>query len=534
MNCIANFLPYQHTGYFSRLIVDYLEDAASLRPFYSHRPTLEGILSAIHDRRQYPTNRKVLVKELKNQYRGFELNEITSRNLDQLLDDNCFTVTTAHQPAIFTGPLYFIYKILHTIKLADFLAKEIPDNKFVPVFFMGSEDADLQELGQIYLDHEKITWDARQSGAVGRMKPKELDPIFSRIEGEYSVQPFGRELLDLLKRCYLESDSIQTATFKLVHSLFENYGLIILIPDNANFKKLMLPVFEDDLFNHKPSLLVGKTIHDLSAEYEIQANPRDINLFYLKGDIRERIAIEEGTYHVVGTDIHFSEEEMRKELKEYPERFSPNVILRGLFQETILPNIAFLGGGSEIGYWLEFKNMFGHYQVPYPVQIMRNSFLIIEKRWRDKLEKARIAMDDIFKSEEDLVGELVKKESRHQLNLEKEIEDANAYYENLKRISLPIDPTLTQYVDALKTKAVKPIVDLEKKLLKAEKRKFEDQRMHIHSIKSALFPMDNLQERIENFMPYYAEWGREFINMIYQHSLALEQQFVVLEEVNAS
>ncbi|HEX4849414.1 MAG TPA: bacillithiol biosynthesis cysteine-adding enzyme BshC, partial [Puia sp.] len=355
------------------------------------------------------------------------------------------------------------------------------------------------------------------------MKPKELDPIFDRIEGEYSVQPFGRELLDLLKRCYLESEDIQTATFKLVHSIFEEFGLIILIPDNVQFKKLMLPVFEDDLFNHKPSLLVGKTIHDLSAQYEIQANPRDINLFYLKDDIRERITHEDGNYRVVGTDIRFSEEEMRKELKDHPERFSPNVILRGLFQETILPNIVFLGGGSEIGYWMEYKNMFGHYQVPFPMLILRNSFLIIEKRWREKLEKARIAMDDIFKSEEDLVAELVKKESRHQLNLEKEIEDANAYYENLKRISLPVDPTLTQYVDALKSKAVKPIVDLEKKLLKAEKRKFEDQRMHIHSIKSALFPMDSLQERIENFMPYYAIWGRAFIEIIYQHSPALEQ-----------
>ncbi|HTQ64867.1 MAG TPA: bacillithiol biosynthesis cysteine-adding enzyme BshC [Puia sp.] len=530
MNCTVTHLPYQDTGYFSKIITDYLEQENFLRPFYQHPVSIEGIKSAIHARQQFKTDRKMLVDELKKQYAITGMNPAVSNNLRCLLEDNCFTITTAHQPAIFTGPIYFIYKILHAIKLADYLNKELSDYRFVPVFFMGSEDADLEELGQIYLNHQKLVWDTNQKGAVGRMNPDGLEQMIDRIAGEYSIQPFGAELIRLMKDCYVNSDNIQSATFKLLNAIFAENGLIIVIPDNVNFKKQMVPVFKDDLFNHTPSILAKKAIEGLSSQYEIQANPRDINLFYLKDDIRERIIQHDEMYKVIGTNLEFTRDQLNAELETHPERFSPNVILRGLFQETILPNLAFVGGGGETAYWLELKGIFDHYKVPFPILILRNSFLIVEKKWKEKFKRTGFGIKDIFKQEDELVNDLVRKESRNQLNLDKEIEDANNYYEKLKLISNPVDPTLTQYVEALKSKAVKPIMDLEKKLLKAEKRKFEDQRMHIHSIKSSLFPMDGLQERIENFMPYYAAWGKKFLDMLYKHSPALDQKFTVLEE----
>jgi len=530
MNCSAINLPYRHTGYFSKIIIDYLDESEFLRPFYQHPFSLEGVKSAIHARKEFNTDRKLLVEQLNKQYKAVEMNVAVKANIDKLEHDNCFTITTAHQPAIFTGTLFFIYKILHAIKLAAYLGRELPDCEFVPVFYMGSEDADMDELGKIYLGHEKIAWGTNQTGAIGRMNGKGLEKIIERIEGEYSVQPFGAELVQLLKDCYLDCKDIQTATFRLVNKIFAEYGLVVLIPDNVHFKKRMAAVFDDDLFHHTPSVIAKETIGQLSKQYDIQANPRDINLFYLKDNVRERIVKENEMYKVYGTGIQFTKDELKEELNQYPDRFSPNVILRGLFQTTILPDIAFVGGGGEMAYWLELKNLFVHYRVPYPVLILRNSFLILEKRWKEKLEKTGIQVRDIFKSDEDLIGELVKKESRNQLNLDKEIEDANNYYERLKQISHPVDPTLTQYVEALQSKAVKPLMDLEKKLLKAEKRKFEVQRVHIQSIKSALFPLNNLQERIENFMPYYARWGKKFVEVVYQHSLALEQQFVILEE----
>ncbi len=289
MDCTASHLSYDQTGYFTKIILDYLDNNKSLAPFYKYDVSLEGIKSAIYEREKFHTNRELLVRELKKKYAKVEQSPIVNNNIEKLLSANTFTITTAHQPAIFTGTLYFIYKILHTIKLAEDLAKEFSDKNFVPVYYMGNEDADLDELGKIYLDGEKIVWDTKQTGAVGRMNTKGLEKIISKIEGQFSGMPYGKELVQILKDCYLNSQDIQTATFKLIHQLFAKYGLIVLIPDTAELKKQMLPVFEDDLFHQTSSSIVEKTIDDLSKHYKVQANPRSINLFYLKDNIRNRI-----------------------------------------------------------------------------------------------------------------------------------------------------------------------------------------------------------------------------------------------------
>ncbi len=523
-------VPYRQTGYFSRIITDYLDKADGLSPFYNYPVTPEGVGSALEARRKSPVNREVLVLALEDQYKDVTSAPRVTTNIARLGKENTFTVCTAHQPAIFTGPLYFIYKILHTIRLADELAKQYPELHFVPVFYMGSEDADLDELGHIYLGNEKLVWDTRQKGAVGRMKTKGLERLLDRIDGQLSVQPFGKELIRLLRETYLASPDLQTATFRFLHQLFAEYGLVILIPDRASLKKLMIPVFEDDLFRQTPSFIVGETIDRLSEQYKVQANPRSINLFYLKDELRNRIEKKGDDFFVHESTLRFTEAEIKEELQRHPERFSPNVILRGLFQETILPNIAFIGGGGETAYWLELKGLFTHYKTPFPVLIIRNSFLLVERQWVEKMSRIGLEVNDLFRPAEELVNQLVKKESQLQLNLEGPIAEANRYYESLKALAQPVDPTLVQHVAALQTKALEPVRALEKKLLRAEKRKFGDQQRQVHALKSALFPLDGLQERIENFLPWYAARGPRFIQDIYQHSLGLEQEFVVLTE----
>src|ERR1700733_6745342 len=224
MDWIPTHVPYRQTGYFSRIITGYLDKAGSLSSFYTHPVSAEGIEAAIRARKAFPvSHRQVLVRALEEQYKDVAPAPRVKENILHLGKENTFTVVTAHQPAIFTGHLYFIYKILHTIRLADELSKQDPDRHFVPVFYMGSEDADLDELGHVYLGGEKLSWDTKQTGAVGRMKTKGLDKLYYRIEGELAVQPYGRELMALLKAAYLESPDIQTATFRLLHSLFAEY-----------------------------------------------------------------------------------------------------------------------------------------------------------------------------------------------------------------------------------------------------------------------------------------------------------------------
>jgi bacillithiol biosynthesis cysteine-adding enzyme BshC len=530
MDCNSTNLSFEQTGYFSKTIIDYLNQSPSLQPFYKHPVSLEGIKAAIQARQAVPPNRNLLVTELQKQYVGVNTSARVQKNIQQLLQPNTFTITTAHQPSIFTGHLYFIYKIVHVIKLADRLNQEFPDNHFVPVFWMGSEDADLDELGHVYLGDEKLVWETKQTGAVGRMQTKGLDKLIHRIEGELSVQPYGKELIQILRDCYLQSPDIQTATFKIIDALFAGYGLIVVIPDTANMKRVMEPVFREDLLQQLPAGLVGKTIEQLSQEHKVQAHPRDINLFYLKDNIRELIELKDGKYEVRNTTLRFSQEEILAELANHSERFSPNVILRGLYQETVLPNIAFIGGGGETAYWLELKGLFEHYQIPFPVLVLRNSFLIVEKKWQEKIHKLGFQSKDLFQSEQNLLTMLVTRHRNGELKLKHELEAAMQVYEQLKHKAAAIDQSLTQHVEALQARTLKPLQELEKKLLRAEKKKYEAEQRQIQVIRAALFPRNGLQERIDNFMPWYALWGKEFIQKVYEHSLTLEQQFTIIEE----
>lgn len=530
MDCTSTPIPYGQIGYFSSIIIDYLNKSLHLQPFYRHPVSMEGIERAIDARKQFTVNRTVLVNVLQQQYASVETSEVVSGNIRALANENTFTIVTAHQPNIFTGYLYFIYKILHIIKLAAELDKQLPAYKFVPVFYMGSEDADLEELGKIFLNGEKIVWNTSQTGAVGRMNTKGLDEIIVRLEGELSVHPYGTELLNMIKAAYTNSPDMQTATLRLVNRLFAAYGLVALIPDDASLKRIMRPVFEDDLLNQTPSVLVEETIQQLSAHVKVQAQPRDINLFYLKDNIRERIVKTGDTWKVIGHNIVFSKTQLKQELDDHPERFSPNVILRGLFQETILPNIAFIGGGGETAYWLELKGLFAHYNVPFPMLILRNSFLFVEKKWKERIGRLGLAANDFFKSETMLMDELVSRDSGLQLQLKHEISDTNDLYAAIKNVAGKTDVTLEQHVASLQTKAINQLKALEKKMLRAEKRKYTDYRRQVHTIKEKLFPNNSLQERIDNFMPYYARYGQSFITMLYENSSTLDQHFVVLTE----
>lgn len=509
----------------------YINEAPELKDFYAHPVNLEGIKLAIEQRKKYPTDRKLLADQFTIQYKDFENCNLIKSNINALLDENTFTICTAHQPNIFTGHLYFVYKILHTIKLADSLKKELPEYNFVPVFFIGSEDADLEELNHVIIDGEKYQWETKQTGAVGRMKIDDtLIKLIEEIAGRLSVEKFGKPLTNLLKKCFVKNTTIEEATFLFVHNLFKEYGLLVLLPDSAALKSEMIPIFEDDIFKHTSSKIVEQTSEKLSVHYMAQAYPREINLFYLKDNLRNRIVEINDHFAVHDTSIVFTKEEIKNELKEHPERFSPNVILRGLYQEVILPNVAWIGGGGELAYWLQLKGLFKNYSVPYPVLVVRNSFLIIEKKYQKLLQKLNLNSPDLFKGKEVLLNEIVKKESKFVLNLSKEKKEFENIYFQIKDLVKSVDSTLERHTEALEKRHIKSLSALEKKMFRAEKRKFTDQKNQLNNIFSSLFPNDSLQERTENFMIFYSKWGDDFFKILYNASLNLEQEFCIVTE----
>lgn len=526
INC--SYIHYEQTGYFSKLAIDYINGSEKLRQFYNLSPDIEGIQKSLEQRKDFKF-RKILVEHLQEQYEGIEVPVKVSENIASISEENTFTVTTAHQPNIFSGPLYVVYKIFHAIKLAEELKIKLPHYNFVPIYFMGSEDADLDELNNITINQRKYTWPTKQTGAVGRMKvDKSFLQLMNEIEGQVSVLPYGKELMDIFRNSYLEKDEVQQSTLKLLNRIFGSYGLIVLIADKPGLKKIFQPVLEKELkeqFSHKA---VEETIKRLNENYKAQAAGREINLFYLIDDKRERIEISNGKYKVENLGLEWTADEIIKELDEHPERFSPNVILRGAYQESILPNIAFIGGGGELAYWLELKDVFKHAGVPYPVLLLRNSFLIIDEKQNNIIKKTGIQYEDIFLSEHEIMKKIVASKTNNGFLLNEKLKNIAFLYDSLQQQATDIDATLREHVEALKTKALKKLIELEKKMLRAEKRKFSTEQVQVGKLKSILFPNGGLQERVENFSGFYAVSGIQFLKNIYLFSKGLDQTFAII------
>lgn len=557
--CTVSTIDFEKTGYFSSIVTQYIQGAPALQPYYEHTTDFAGIAQAIAARKRFSTDRETLVAVLKEQYEAvlnsseaildydqaqsntaqpgaaiIDADALVKSNIELLSDPNTFTITTAHQPNLFTGYLYFVYKILHAVKLAASAKEQFPEYNFVPVYYMGSEDADLEELGKIFLDGDPLVWNTQQTGAVGRMHTRELDGLLHQINGQLSVLPHGTELLQLLRECYADALNMQVATFKFVHQLFKKFGLVVLIPDHAAFKAQLIPVFKEDLLAHLPSSIVSNTIRHLEADgFKVQAKPRDINLFYLEDQIRERIVKDGDRWAVLNTTISWTQEELLQVLSNHPEKFSPNVILRGLLQETILPNIAFIGGGGELAYWLELKDLFNQYKVPYPVLLLRNSFLFVPGHESEKRSKWQLSLPELFQDQHQLITQRAVAASNNNLDITKEIEDLGATYQTLLGKTSAIDPTLLQHIAALKASAENKLHVLQKKIVRAETRKHADFNSVVTGLKVKLFPNNGLQERVDNVLPYYAIYGPQFLDVIYASSPAFAKAFIVIEEKKA-
>jgi hypothetical protein len=526
MQYTSSYQSYISTGLFSNLVLDYLSDDDKVKSLYSNRPDLKGIQAAMQIKSKSDINRKVLVAELKKQYDLVITSEKVTRNIDSLLNENVFTICTAHQPNLFTGHLYFIYKIIHAIKLAEELNQQFASFSFVPVYYMGSEDADIQELGSVHIGGVDYRWNTQQKGAVGRMIiDDELISMLNEIEGQLTHQKFGKEIISHIKSSYSKGKSIQQATFELVNSLFQDYGLVVLIPDTPNLKNLFKDLMKKELTEKFSHHSLQETVKLMEKDYKIQTVGRDINLFYLKDNIRERIEFNENQYQVLNTTLLFSKEEILNELNLYPERFSPNVVLRSLYQELILPNVAFIGGGGELAYWLELKNIFKATDLPYPVLILRNSFTILESNIENKIQKLGFGLIDFYKSTDELFVELLKKTTKNQLELNDAKNKLAQFYTEIKSAVSSIDQTLAIHTEALHTKALKKIIALEKKILRAEKRNHKHLLIQIEEIKAILFPKGILQERVENLLSMYAKYGEAFMKTVYESSKSLGNQF---------
>jgi bacillithiol biosynthesis cysteine-adding enzyme BshC len=280
------------------------------------------------------------------------------------------------------------------------------------------------------------------------------------------------------------------------------------------------------------SLLYVQHTQNLLTEigFKAQAFPREINFFYLKKGLRERIVFENNIYKVLNTNIEFTEKEMLDEIDNHPEHFSPNVIMRPLFQESILPNLAYIGGGGELAYWMERKSQFQHFGVFFPMLIRRNSVLWLDKNTSNRIEKLGLSTLDLFGNTDVVIKQFLHQNAGVELTLQQEKSEIIAIFERIKLLAFKIDPTLEGTVAAESIKQSNVIDQLESRLLRAEKQKNEVNLNQIKALLQKAAPGGGLQERFENFLPYYIKHGAAFFDILLENLTPLENGFEVLME----
>jgi len=528
-------ISYKDTGFFSQTVIDYIDNAPQLRPFYKYRPNINGFAELLANKKVI-ADREVLAAVLKEQYAvisdfGFSISDLVRENLELLKSDNTYTITTGHQLNIFAGPLYFIYKIVTAIKLAAELKASFPDKNFVPVYWMASEDHDFAEINYTNIGGKKVHWWYEAAGATGRINPDSMRQALNEYKGVLGLEGHASELAAIVEKAYTGFDKLADATRYLVNALFGKYGLVIIDADDARFKKQFAPIIERDIIEQNSFKNITATNEELQKlGVHIQVNPREINFFYLQDRSRERIVFENDSYHVLNTETRFTKEQLQQEIAAHPECFSPNVVMRPLYQECILPNIAYIGGGAEVVYWLELKSTFEHYRVDFPVLILRNSGLVIRKESAAKIAKMELSTADLFKTTDAIKNDWIKKHSEHTLTLQEEWRELQNVFEKIKLRSFKVDNTLAPSAEAVQARLKHAIDNLEKKLVKAEKRNYHTRLEQIDQIKAELFPKDSLQERTENFGLLYVKWGQQFIDELVKNFEPLGFEFAVLTE----
>lgn len=505
-------LPFEQVANFPKLFLDYVNGNAELKPLYGYFPTLDEFKEQLKHKKF--SHRAVLTDALKRQYAGME----NPPALDQLLLENTFTVTTGHQLNIFTGPLYVIYKIVSTINLASRLKAAFPEYNFVPVYWMATEDHDFAEIASFHLFGQKYTWETQQKGAVGEMNPEGILKIFEELKDKPEV----------FRKAYSENTTLAGAVRQYMHALFGKHGLVCVDGNDRELKRLFAPVMLDELQHQSVKKELDKNAVILEKlGYKPQIHPREINLFYKDAGLRERIEFRDGHYHVLDTDLQFSPEEMKTLAEDQPEKISPNVALRPLYQETILPNLAYLGGPSELAYWLQLKGVFEHYDVAFPILLPRNLALVINGGLKKRMDKLGVTAEELYLEDAALKKAFVEKNSENSLTLKSEEAALSEVFAAIVQKAREVDPTLEGAIEAEKTKTLKSISNLEARIKKAEERKFDTSIGQLMGLKEKLFPGGSQQERKDNFLNFYLN-DPEFIDKVFAVFDPLDLRFNVV------
>lgn len=492
----AGEVDFLETGLFPKLFCDYLNQKKGLKGFFGHFPDLGNFEKKLNERSGFGIDRKLLVRDLEEQYDGLECSDELSANLRSLSSENTFTVVTGHQLNLLSGPLFFHYKIQTVIRICEDLKKKYGGYNFVPVFWMASEDHDFEEIDHTYIGGEKIHWSTKQKGPVGRFNTEGLQELIVGAGFDSGV----------VTRFY-KGKTLAQATRSLVNHWYGEKGLVIMDGDRKALKESFSPTLRHELEDSLLYSLINNTNEKLEAlHYKSQVHARNINLFFLEDGYRERIErFEKDGFKTVDGKHSWKKEELFKVLQSSPEKFSPNVVLRPLYQEHLLPNLAYVGGPAEISYWLQLKDCFQKADISFPILFPRLSAMLLEEKHLEWWHKADLKIDDLFLNKRELELNWVKHKYGDQFSLVSEFQKLEELEGHLMQQARKVDTTLIKYVGARSREMEKELERISKKLRKALERKNRENLNRIGKVKDFSFPGGSVQERKQNYLNFFSE-----------------------------
>lgn len=500
-------VPLTSATSFSKLISDYLSDNEQLKSFHNGLPSTDGLL-ALADKRGFSSaKREVLSTALRNQYEGLSNIGSTLENVDALKSELTFTVTTGHQLCLYSGPMFSILKIISAINICRQLTQQDPTKTFVPVFWMASEDHDLEEVNHVYLRGQKKSWNTNQTGAVGRMSASGTEDVLDELKSGFSEE-FLKEI-DALLHVY-ESGNVATSSRLFFHQIFGKHGLVIVDGDDLELKKLFVPTMLKEVEDSMALTQVGaqnQRLHELG--YKAQVNAPGTFLFKITERQRIRLDRDGDRFILADGSQSWSKEELNSDLQSNPQSWSPNVVGRPLYQETILPNLGYVGGPGELAYWLQLKSLFSTAEIPFPCLILRNSATFLFPAIEKKIRTLGMNYEEIFKSEDSILSTQVQSQIP---NLHEERKELQLVYQKLAMKLSQLDSGLSKSTETEGSKALKGVENLEAKAVRAAKRKNEELVMKVSAIKKAIKPDGIPQERQLNILEVMSIFGTDVID----------------------
>ncbi|MEM0999774.1 MAG: bacillithiol biosynthesis cysteine-adding enzyme BshC [Bacteroidota bacterium] len=487
---------------------DYLSGAEALRPFYQYAFPPSDYAGILRDKASDPMDRATLADELLRQNRELPDAAATLANIEQLRDNRTFTVTTGHQLVMLGGPMYTLYKIASTIRLAEIIQQKHPEYPVVPVFWMATEDHDWAEINHFHSSFtQRRTYRGSFRGAVGRHL---LEPSIE------SVLP--ADLDAALKACFVPGRKYAEAFRAFIHQLFGATGLVIVDADTPVLKRLFLPAMRRELSATGMFAHIDATNQRLEAlGYKQQIFPRPVNLFYLGNGDRELIErTAEGDFHLKGSDTVISATDLQARLEAHPEDFSPNVACRPLYQETILPNLAYVGGWAETSYWMQLREAFEAAGINFPLLVPRMHATLLTPTQAEEANRLEIPPADLGRSLHDL----------HEAHLDRHWTDAelqehfgeiHTAYQHLAEHIQAIDPTLAISVRANWARTAKKFHRLKKKVRKSLRNQQPKPYEAISLLKNAVSPEHRQQQRVLNFTAFSDFTAVELVAVILEH-----------------